>query len=57
MVSALKIILLLCIIILPLRGPRKRREQGHEKPAEKEYSEYVITEDGNLDFAKKQTPQ
>lgn len=57
MISVLKVILLLCIIILPLRGPRKRKPEGYEKPAEKEYSEYVITEDGNLDFAKKHSSQ
>lgn len=50
--TTLKIILVLCILIIPLRGPSTKRKEKRwsvkiDKTAPK--SNYVINEDGNLE--------
>lgn len=48
-ITILKIALLLCVIIVPIRGPSKKREIAKKQHNEKLYSGYGINEQGELE--------
>lgn len=50
LVAILKICVLLCIIIIPLRGPSRRKETTNN-PVEqtKTFSKYAVNENGGLE--------
>ena len=53
-ITIIEIIGLLCILIVPLRGPRITKELSKRDHSEdKELSDYFINEEGDLEVAKK----
>jgi hypothetical protein len=48
--TALRILVLLCFLIIPLRGPSKRRKVGYKRPDKTIIcSKYGINENGDLE--------
>lgn len=55
LVAIMKILVFLCILIIPLRGPSRRRESSLNQPqSETEYSNYAINENGGLEMIDKE---
>jgi hypothetical protein len=49
-ITIIKVVVLLCFLIIPLRGPAKRRETGHKRPDKTVVcSNYGINERGELE--------
>jgi hypothetical protein len=49
-ITALKIVVLLCFLIIPFRGPSKRRKTGYKRPEKTVISSnYGINEYGELE--------
>ncbi|WP_091142816.1 hypothetical protein [Mucilaginibacter pineti] len=50
LVAILKIFIFLCVIIIPLRGPSRRKEDNvsHARQS-KTYSKYAVNENGGLE--------
>jgi hypothetical protein len=50
MITMIKIVILFCFLIIPLRGPTKRRENNHQRPDKTvTCSNYGINEHGELE--------
>lgn len=46
----LKIVVLLCFLIIPLRGPSRKKEIGRNPPhTTSAYSKYAVNEEGYLE--------
>lgn len=55
LVAIMKILVFLCILIIPLRGPSRRRESPlNQSKTETEYSNYAINEKGGLEVLDKE---
>ncbi len=49
-ITIIKVVVLLCFLIIPLRGPAKRRETRHKRPEKTIVcSNYGINERGELE--------
>jgi hypothetical protein len=49
LVAIMKIFIFLCILIIPLRGPSRRRETRYDLPERaKVFSKYGVNEQGEL---------
>lgn len=54
LVALMKIFIFLCILIIPLRGPSRRRENKEHTPESTTVlSKYAINEQGNLEIMDK----
>jgi len=50
LVAIMKILIFLCILIVPLRGPSRRRETQYNHPeSAKIFSKYSVNEQGRLE--------
>jgi hypothetical protein len=50
LVAIMKIFIFLCILIVPLRGPSRRRETKYDQPqSAKIFSKYSVNEQGRLE--------
>jgi hypothetical protein len=51
MITIIKVFVLLCFLIIPLRGPSKRKKTAHERPNQttETCSNYGVNEHGELE--------
>jgi hypothetical protein len=55
LVAIMKIFIFLCILIVPLRGPSRRRETKYDHPqSAKVFSKYGVNEWGGLEVIDKE---
>jgi hypothetical protein len=53
-ITIIEIMMLLCILIVPLRGPRIRKKLSKPNHIKREgLSDYLINEEGGLELGKK----
>ncbi len=57
-ITILQVVVLLCILIIPLRGPSKRKEPwGYRMGKTIKRSEYGVNEDGELEKVHKENEE
>lgn len=55
LVALMKIFIFLCVLIVPLRGPSRRREVPHDTPQNLiTFSNYAVNEQGRLEKIDKE---
>ena len=55
LVALMKVFIFLCILIIPLRGPSRRREnKDHISESTTVFSKYAVNEQGKLELMDKE---
>jgi hypothetical protein len=56
MMIVLMIVLFLAVLIVPLRGPSTKKNSQFKPNKPKDFSQYVVNEDGRLEMADEDSP-
>ncbi|MBB6107975.1 hypothetical protein HDF22_000055 [Mucilaginibacter lappiensis] len=54
LVAIIKVFIFLCILIIPLRGPKRRENKDDQSVQTKAISNYAVNEKGSLEMANKE---